>query len=61
MDEATLNKLDDFFETLNETNGNKLSWVTVTINGSKLTMLSDSLGCLDLYELANKLDDEEDE
>jgi len=45
-----------FFESLNEQNGGKLSWVTVTVNGAKLTMVSDNFGCLELDELAKKLE-----
>jgi hypothetical protein len=56
MDTNTLEKIDDLLESFSESIGNSLSWVTVTINGSKVTMLSDSLGCLDLYEIADKLD-----
>jgi len=57
MDKELLQKFDDFLESLNENNQNKLSWVTVTIKGSKVSMISDSLGCLDLYELADKLEE----
>jgi len=55
MTKDTLNQIDDFLASLNDTNGGILSWATVDVNGAKVLLVSENFGMLDLQDLGNTL------